>query len=108
MSKAPMKATPANVSRLLTAADHQKRTAYPSAIRGMKNYSNGFKCEAADGLVVVRHMVDGYYDPSPASAKRARVEYYLPALKDHFACEVVEQPPGSFYVAVRPRSEPTP
>lgn len=106
MAKKPMKATPANVSRLLTAAGHNKRHSYPSSIRGFKNWSSGFKCdELADEItgepyIKVRHMVDGSYDPAPPDAKRARVEQYLPALSAHLTCEVIEPDVGTFALKV--------
>lgn len=90
-AKKPMKVTPANVSRVLSAANHAKRHAYPSAIRGWKNYSSGFRVDQSGDILTVRYMVDGHYDPAPAEAKRARVESYIPALAQHFACEVIEK-----------------
>lgn len=106
MAKKPMKATPANVSRLLSAAGHNKRHSYPSSIRGCKNWSSGFKCEAAtaeatgEPFIKVRYLVDGHYDPAPASAKRARVDGFVPALSDHFNCEVIESAVGTFHLKV--------
>jgi hypothetical protein len=102
MAKKPMKATPANVGRLLRAAGHMKRR----SIRGWKNWSSGFKCEGAateatgEPYIKVRYLVDGHYDPAPASAKRARVEQYLPALSAHFFCEVIEPDIGTFALKV--------
>lgn len=87
--KKPMKVTPANVSRVLTAAGHAKRSAYTSRIRGYKNYSAGFKCEAGDNCVRVTHLSDGY-DGASDDTKRVRVKTYMPALLDHFACEIVD------------------
>ena len=107
-TKKAMRATPANVSRLLTAANHQKQRPYPSAIRGWKNWTSGFRCDArADektgvSFVEVRCLVDGYYDPAPEHAKRARLERYLPALQEHFQCAVSDAG-GCLVLTVRER-----
>lgn len=74
----------------------------------LKNWTSGFRCDArADektgvSFVEVRYLVDGYYDPAPADAKRARLERYLPALQEHFQCAVSDAG-GCLVLTVRER-----
>lgn len=82
-----MKATPANVSRVLTKGGHEKSKPYPSAIRGWRNHSSGFVTEANKSdpdSVIVRFRRDGIYDPRPVDAKEATRTGYRKTLEPHF------------------------
>lgn len=98
-AKKPMKATPANVSRILSDAGHPKRHSYPSQIRGWNNWSWGFKTEADGDAVLVRHLTDGY-DSASDEVRLARIKPYVDTMSPHFDC-VIE----GFAVRVTAKSE---
>lgn len=81
MSEKVLKPSAGNVSKVLSDALLNKSNAYPSAIRGWKNYSSGFVCKKTDdGACLVRYRSDM---PSDEQVN-ARLASYRKVLESHF------------------------
>ena len=90
MKARPVKATVGNISRKLTAAGCQKRQAYPSTVKGWKNYTSGFVCEQRSDYVRVEYHSSIPERSVDAKVQAARLRPYREALEPFFAVEVHE------------------
>ena len=90
MKARSVKATVGNISRKLTAAGCQKRQAYPSTVKGWKNYTSGFVCEQRSDYVRVEYHSSIPERSVEAQVQAARLRPYREALEPFFAVEVHE------------------